>query len=81
MSGNEPMRGDSIRLTNQTARALRRCALRERRLCHGVTVVLTLLLAGVSVWLGVYWHLAAVPLVLLLAAFMDALLLMLGRSR
>lgn len=81
MSENEPMRGDSIRLTNLTARALRRCALRERGLCRAVTVVLTLSLAGVSVGLGVYWHLMAVPLVLLLAALLDALLLMLGRSR
>ncbi len=82
MSRNdEPMRGESIRLTNQTARALRRCALRERNLCRAVTLVLTLLLAGAAVALGVFWRLWAVPLVLLLAALLDALLLILGRSR
>lgn len=82
MSRNdEPMRGETIRLTNQTARALRRCALRERNLCRAGIVAVTLLLAGIAVALGVFWRLWAVPLVLLLAAILDALLLMFGRSR
>ncbi len=82
MSRNdEPMRGETIRLTNQTARALRRCALRERNLCRAFARVLTLLLAGAAVALGVFWRLWAVPLVLMLAALLDALLLILGRSR
>lgn len=82
MSRNdEPMRGEAIRLTNQTARALRRCALRERNLCRASALVLTLLLAGAAVALGVFWRLWAVPLVLLLAALLDALLLIFGRSR
>lgn len=80
MSENEPITGGAIRLSNRTARALRRCARRERSLCRAAVVILTVVLAGVSVALGVIW-LPAVPLTLLLAALVDALLLVFGRSR
>lgn len=80
MSENEPITSGAIRLSNRTARALRRCAQRERSLCRAAVVILTVALAGVSVALGVVW-LPAVPLTLLLAALVDALLLVFGRSR
>ncbi|MDO5376777.1 MAG: hypothetical protein Q4G52_00445 [Clostridia bacterium] len=80
MSRNESAQSGAIRLTNRTARALRRCAQRERSVCRAAVVILTLGLAVSSVALGVVW-LPAVPLMLLAAAIVDALLLVYGRSR
>ena len=51
---------DVIRLTNRTARALRESARRRRLLFRIAAVVLTIVLAAVSVLLGLRW-LFAVP--------------------
>ena len=71
---------DVIRLTNRTARALRESARRQRLLFRIAAVVLTIVLAAVSVLLGLRW-LFAVPAGVLTAVLLDALLLFAGQAR
>jgi len=72
--------GESIRLTNRTAKGLREQAKRQQFALRLTAVILTLALAGLSVYLGMR-HILWVPALLLAAIAMDALLLMLARSR
>lgn len=72
--------GESIRLTNRTAKLLREQAKRQQFGLRLTAVILTVVLAVLSVVLGmrrILW----VPVVLLLAIGMDALLFMCARSR
>lgn len=72
--------GEHIRLTNRTAKGLREQAKRQQFALRLTAVILTLVLSGLSVWLGmrrILW----VPVLLLSAIALDALLLMLARSR
>lgn len=72
--------GESIRLTNRTAKGLREQAKRQQFALRLTAVILTLVLAGLSVYLGMR-HLLWVPALLLAAIALDAILLMLARSR
>lgn len=72
--------GESIRLTNRTAKGLREQAKRQQFALRLTAVILTLALAGLSVWLGMR-HILWVPALLLAALALDAILLMLARSR
>lgn len=80
MSQIESVPSGAIRLTNRTARALRRCAQRERGVCRAAVILLTAALCVMAVLLGIRW-LPAVPLVIAGTLLLDALLLSLGRSR
>ena len=71
---------DAIRLTNRTARALRKSAKRQRTLHTVFAVVVTLVLAVTSVLLGL-GNLAFVPLCVGAAVLLDALILMAGKAR
>ena len=71
---------DVIRLTNRTARALRESARRQRLVFRAAAAVLTVVLAAASVLLGIRW-LPAVPVGVLAAVLLDALLLSAGRAR
>ncbi len=70
----------AIRLTNKTAIALRRTAKKVQNAYRWTAVVLTVLLAAVSVVLGMRW-LAAVPIVLAAAVGLDAILFTAARSQ
>lgn len=71
---------DAIRLTNKTARALRRSARRQRVLYMVSAAVLTLVLAVVSVLLGIR-NLMAVPVGVGAAVLLDAMILAAGKAR
>lgn len=72
--------GGPIRLTNKTAIALRRSARQGNAAHFAFGVVLTLALAGLSVYWGMSW-LPAVPLVIAGAVLLDALIWLHARSR
>lgn len=72
--------GEAIRLTNRTAKGLREQAKRQQFALRLTAVILTLALAGLSVYLGMR-HLLWVPALLLAAIALDAVLLMLARGR
>ena len=71
---------DVIRLTNKTARELRRSAARMRRVYVAVAVVVTLALCVAAVLLGLR-TLYAVPLTVLVIVLLDAAILTAGQSR
>lgn len=71
---------DVIRLTNRTARALRESARRQRLIFRIAAVAVTAVLAVASVLLGIRW-LFAVPIGVLAAVLLDALLLTAGQAR
>lgn len=71
-------RGGAIRLTNKTAIALRRSAQKVQRAYMAAAVVLSLLLAGAAVYLGMMW-LPAVPMIVAGTAALDALLMLHAR--
>ncbi len=71
---------DVIRLTNRTARALRESARRQQMIFRIAAVVLTIVLAVLSVLLGIR-SLFAVPAGVLAAVLLDALLLSAGKAR
>lgn len=71
---------DVIRLTNKTARSLRRSAARMRRLYVAAAVAATLALCVVAVLLGLR-TLYAVPLTVLAIVLLDAAILTAGQSR
>lgn len=70
----------AIRLTNKTAIALRRTAKKVQNAYRWTAIVLTVILAVVSVILGMRW-LPAVPLVLAAAVGLDAALFTAARSK
>ena len=72
--------GESIRLTNRTAKALREQARRQQFLLRLAAVLASLALAGLAVWLGMQ-RILYVPLILLGTIALCALLLMLARAR
>ncbi len=72
--------GESIRLTNRTAKALREQARRQQFLLRLAAVLASLALAGLAVWLGMQ-RILYVPLILLGIIALCALLLMLARAR
>ena len=71
---------DVIRLTNKTARSLRRNAARIRRLYVAAAIAATLALCVVAVLLGLR-TLYAVPLTVLVIVLLDAAILTAGQSR
>ena len=71
---------DVIRLTNKTARELRRSAARMRRVYVAVAVVVTLVLCVAAVLLGLR-TLYAVPVTVLVIVLLDAAILTAGQSR
>lgn len=71
---------DVIRLTNKTARSLRRNAARMRRLYVAAVIAATLALCVVAVLLGLR-TLYAVPLTVLVIVLLDAAILTAGQSR
>lgn len=71
---------DVIRLTNKTARSLRRNAARIRRLYVAAAIAATLALCVVAVLLGLR-TLYAVPLTVLAIVLLDAAILTAGQSR
>lgn len=77
---NQQSGGEAIRLTNRTARALREQARQQQFALHVAATVITLLLAVAAVLLGMR-HLIAVPLTVLAAIAIDALLILLARGR
>lgn len=72
--------GESIRLTNRTARALREQARRQQFLLRLSAAVASLALVALAVYLGMQ-RILYVPLILLGIIALCALLLMLARSR
>ena len=70
--------GESIRLTNQTARSLRASAKRVQFHLHMTAVVLSLLLAALAVYLGMR-RILYVPVLLLAIIALDVLLVKLVR--
>ena len=72
--------GESIRLTNRTARALREQALRQQFLLRLCAVIAGLALAALAVYLGMQ-RILYVPFLLLAMIALCALLLMLARAR
>ena len=75
---NQPK--DAIRLTNKTARALREQAKQQRTALYVAATVLSILLAAAAVIVGIA-HLIAVPLFVLLAIALDAVIILLARGR
>lgn len=73
-------KGGPIRLTNKTASALRKNARQGNTVFFAAGVVMTLALAGLSVYWGMRW-LPAVPLVIAGAVLLDGLLFLHARSR
>ena len=71
---------DVIRLTNKTARSLRRNAARMRRLYVAAVIAATLALCVVAVLLGLR-TIYAVPLTVLVIVLLDAAILTAGQSR
>lgn len=77
---NENRGGEAIRLTNRTAKGLREQAKRQQFVLRLSAVILSVLLAALSVILGMQ-RILWVPVMLLLAIGLDALLIMGARSR
>lgn len=75
---NQPK--DAIRLTNKTARALREQAKAQRTALYVLATVLSITLCAVAVLIGIE-HLVAVPVCVLTAIALDALIILLARGR
>ena len=71
---NQPK--DAIRLTNKTARALREQAKAQRTALYVLATVLSITLCAVAVIIGIQ-HLVAVPVCVLTAIALDALIILL----
>lgn len=71
---------DAIRLTNKTARALREQAKQQRSALYVLATVVSVALCAAAVVIGMA-HLIAVPLCVLTAIALDALILLLARGR
>ena len=75
---NQPK--DAIRLTNKTARALREQAKQQRNALYVLATVVAVALCAAAVVLGIA-HLIAVPICVLTAIALDALIILLARGR
>ena len=71
---------DAIRLTNKTARALREQAKQQRNALYVLATVVSVALCALALVLGIA-HLIAVPICVLTAIALDALILLLARGR
>ena len=71
---------DAIRLTNKTARALREQAKQQRNALYVLATVVAVALCAAAVVLGIA-HLIAVPICVLTAIALDALIILLARGR
>ena len=71
---------DAIRLTNRTARALREQAKQQRTALYVLATVVAVALCAAAVILGIR-RLIAVPVCVLIAMALDALILLLARGR
>ena len=80
MSNNRERGGESIRLTNRTAKALREQAKQQRTALYAAATVITLVLAAAGVIVGIE-HLIAVPIAVLTIILIDALIILLARGR
>ena len=75
---NQPK--DAIRLTNKTARALREQAKAQRTALYVLATVMSIALCAAAVLIGIQ-HLVAVPVCVLTAIALDALIILLARGR
>ena len=75
---NQPK--DAIRLTNKTARALREQAKQQRNALYVLATVVSVALCALALVLGIA-HLIAVPICVLTAIALDALIILLARGR
>lgn len=71
---------DAIRLTNRTARALREQAKAQRTALYVLATVVSIALCAVAVIVGIR-HLVAVPLCVLTAIALDAVIILLAKGR
>ena len=71
---------DAIRLTNKTARALREQAKTQRTALYALATVVSIALCAVAVIVGIQ-HLVAVPLCVLAAIALDAVIILLAKGR
>lgn len=71
---------DAIRLTNRTARALRAQAKAQRTALYALATVVSIALCAVAVIVGIQ-HLVAVPLCVLAAIALDAVIILLAKGR
>lgn len=71
---------DAIRLTNRTARALREQAKQQRTALYVLATVISVALCAAAVILGI-GRLIAVPICVLIAMALDALIILLARGR
>ena len=71
---------DAIRLTNKTARALREQAKQQRNAMYVLATVVSVALCALALVLGIA-HLIAVPICVLTAIALDALIILLARGR
>ena len=71
---------DAIRLTNKTARALREQAKQQRNALYVLATVVAVVMCALAVGLGIA-HLIAVPVCVLTAIALDALIILLARGR
>lgn len=70
---------NAIRLTNKTAKALRKSALRMKTTYFVCAAVLSVMMAVLAVYLGLKW-LVAVPIVVVTTVLLDTLIMIRGRS-
>jgi len=71
---------NSIRLTNKTAKNLRRQAIVQKKALYACAVVVSIAFTGVGAWYGLQ-HIVVLPLMLLLAIAADLLLVLFARGR
>ena len=80
MNNRNNQQKDAIRLTNRTARALREQAKQQRTALYVLATVVAVALCAAAVILGIR-RLIAVPVCVLIAMALDALILLLARGR
>ena len=71
---------NSFRLTNKTAKNLRRQAIVQRNALYASAVVVSIALVGLGAWFGLQ-HIIVLPLMMLLAIGCDLLLVLFARGR
>lgn len=71
---------NAIRLTNKTARALKKSADRVRSVHFAAAGLFSAAMAVLAVWLGLKW-LAAVPVTVIVTVFVDCLIVMRANNR
>ena len=70
---------NAIRLTNRTAINLRKSAVRVKNTFFAIAVLVSIFMAVIAVLLGLKW-LIAVPVIVVAAVAIDALIVIFGRS-